>query len=399
MSSFAATRPALRRHRVRLAAFLLAAALAPACSSAPPLVRPRMPLHLALKPLEEPSAEKVTLASKPPTESEQDDVFRVKLARERLQARLVETLRDESFEIVTVLDAPGPQSAEWSAEELDAWWVEQTKRCGADVFLECRAVYDDHVALGWTSGGAYTDNLLYFFLGGPICYTVNDRSYRAPAVLEGTYYDLAQVHGQGASLDDPRVGILDTASIFEWIDYDFIDRNGGEMVPFVKSLVVPTGFMQLDTERARDKMQADVVEKLAVDFSHRTYDQRETIMRAGRRTGFTLDTRWNVPELVATPSGWSLRVDLRLWPGPGMQKLREIVLVADGKPLRTVPLADAVEEKTGRGRTLGYAVGAEGTEALPAGLAHVQLEVADASAERNVRTFTLPVRWKQGGTP
>lgn len=379
---------------------VLASALVAGCATDAPVVRPKLPLHLALKPIAEPVAERVTLASKPPTEAEKAEVFRVRLGRELLQRRLSQVLSAECFERVTVLEPPAPDSgsATWTPEQWDQHWVEQTKRCDADVFLECSAVYDEHVALGWTSGGAYTDNWLYFLLGGPVCYTINDRSYRAPAVLEGTYYDLAQVHGRGASLDDPRVAILDTSSIFEWIDYDFIDRNDSGAWPYVQSLVIPTGFLQLETDKARKKMEEDVVEKLAVDFSHRTYDQRETILRAGRRTGFTLDPRWHLPEFVAYHGGgWDLKLELRLWPGQGIQKLREAKVRVEGRELSTTQLDNPVEEKTGRGRTLEYALAVQGEDVLPEHLTHVRVEVSDASADRNTRTFTLPVHWTVKG--
>jgi len=288
---------------------------------------------------------------------------------------LARGLTEHGFARVTVLTTDEEESAELErapASARDRHWQDRARALGADLLVRTTLSYEP--AIETHTNDRFWLNLPLFFLGGPMCWFVDDRSYEVAARLQADFYDVSDVHDE---LPQWTLLPLPLYVEFERADLDFLRRADG-LGDYALSILVPAGLLA----RESDEVAAEVEEQFLASLG----EQLVAKVQAQR------------PRFEQNQSLWSFRVH-----GRGARAERN----ADG----SVSLALPVQALDGRAPPFRYEVCAgaalleegefgaaeadgqhwiRGSVPLDAGARYVSVRVED---QRNrTRSYTLAVQ-------
>lgn len=232
------------KHRSRFVLLAVLAGLG-ACRSAQtrPAGEP-LPFHVALMPTD----------VKPPEPSTGEPDMQLTLDPAEVVQALAQGLGQHGFARVTVLAADEEESAglaSATSSVRDAHWQDRARALGADLLVRTTLSYEP--AIETHANDRFWLNLPLFFLGGPFCWFVADRSYEVSARLQADFYDVSDVHDE---LPQWALLPLPLYVEFERADLDFIERADG-VGDYALSFLVPAGLLA----RGSDKVAAEVEEQ------------------------------------------------------------------------------------------------------------------------------------------
>jgi len=223
------------------------------CTTAPTPDEP-LSFHVAVMPLDIQASSEVVPAGG----------LTLDLDGERLATALSETLAGRGFVRVSLLEQSEERGGvPESRLHRERYWQERAQQADADMIVRVRLDYD--TAVDEHTNDKFCLNLPPFFLlGGPFCYFLDDRSYKASAGLQVDFFDLTDVHD--ALLDEYRVLELSICAEFEGTSLDFIDRAGSSVRWYLASLVVPAGLLARQTDAVQQRIETEAVEELTQEL-------------------------------------------------------------------------------------------------------------------------------------
>lgn len=271
------------RPSAALRAGLLVALGLAGCGTTRKLAHAPLPFHVAVLP--------IAVHSTATGSNGAEAGLRLELDPARLASTLATELDGRGFARATVLALPEELTAEALANlsdgERDALWIAAAERAGTDLVLECELSFAPEVR--GSINEKFWLNLPLFLLGGPFCYFVDDRSYRADARLRGSVYELQAMFSERASLQDGRARLGQAEVRFESADFDFVDRAGGNVGSYAASVLVPSGLLARETERITALLGERVTADLARELARELVRQERELLEGERVATFHLE--------------------------------------------------------------------------------------------------------------
>jgi hypothetical protein len=364
------------------------------CATAPEQPPERLlPFHVGLVPVV------VTGVSGPPAAADEDpagEAEGVLLAFDDGEATtaLAGALSRGAFARVTELRYPETVPREEflalppEVREKDQWWVERADQHEVDLILVPEIRF--HGRVRTALNGAFWLNLPLFLLGGPMTWFVNDRSYFVDVQLRAEVFAVSPLASGHATLDSPNARLQQARAGRDEVPLDFIDR-ADHLGHYALSVLVPSGFLASESGSVGGELSRLLLDDLVEGLVRDIQAQSEQLVRADRLFDFFLP-----PEslsVVATAEGWELRGEVLLERGggaaPAMKRGR---LRWGGGTEQSFDLEERelVEDAGWRGAYDRYPF----VFRLPPGDLPecAQLELVDASANEDRRTYMVPVR-------
>jgi hypothetical protein len=299
----------------------------------------------------------------------------------RLGARVTEVLAHRVFADAQLL----PSSAADAGDRDDSVLVQHAAETQANLLLEC----DVRIAPVVTSGknDRFLLNLVLFAIGGPGTWFVPDRSYRLEAHLFAQLHQLEPLLDGMASVEDRRACLAYAHAQLHEIDLNLVDRAGSVM-PFLASIVVPAALLVTDSADARSTLEAEIVDRLAVELGRQLAEMQHQIAEGGLVSDIGLEDA----ELLRTADALVFRANAMLRVGASSRlqgysvRLGDCIKteVYDRDPSHSVP-------GSGQRPTLCYPL----EVVFPAGTdgSCVEVELFTGGRDRMRRSFTVPLAW------
>lgn len=323
-----------------------------------------LPFHVAILPPE----------IKEPTKSEAK--MQLQVESQGVVQAMAAGLREHGFARVTVLE-PDAQEPALSSNERARHWQERAHELGADLLLRTTLSYDPSIETN--TNDRFWLNLPLFLLGGPMCWFVDDRSYKVSARLQADFFDVSDVHDELAQW---TLLPLPLYVEFNETDLDFIDRADGG-TDYALSLLIPAGLVARSSDRVARKVEQAFLNDLSQELSAKVQAERA---RFDQNT--TL---------------WAFRID-----GSGAHAVRNrdgsvsVVVPVQGVGQNTSPYRFEIRAQEGEFKEQALGEGEFGAAeadgrlwiresvAMEAGAQYVTIRVED---ERNrARSYTLPIQ-------
>ena len=346
-----------------------------------------MPFHLAVIPPEIVSEESATgnLEGK-------DTELLLDLEETEISQGLREALGKAGFTRVSLLAYPSGISAaefsSWERDRQDEHWVGSAGEVQADLLLDGTLRYQP--AVRTARNDKFALNFVLFSLGGPATWWVNDRAYSVDVRFKGSLHDVAPLldEERGATLDNNRARVVDMGRELEEVNLDFRDRAGGSLGRYALSLVWPAGLLSVETEAAKEAIEAEIVAGISRSFADELQDRREELIRAGQLVDFQPEDL----KVIWGPNGLGLQGAVVLQ-AEEQDRLGSLSYrVGSGQFIEASfgrVSQDATEGRRGPLKRFEVDVALMNlTEPDPE---FVQVEVRDSTRDENVRTFTYPV--------
>ena len=336
-----------------------------------------LPFHVALIPTEVHDTSVLTATPAEPVYAEPaadapEDDMRLDLSTASVSRSLREELA-RAFVRTTLLELPADRASldGMSAAEREQFWQERARAAGADLLVRTRLLIDP--AIDGERNEKFWLNLPLFLLGGPMCYFVGDRSYRASARLQAEVFDASEGH---ATLSD-----FELLTIPLYVEAGeqylrFLDRADGA-ADYAISLLVPAGLLARSTSDIEAEMEERLPRALGRELAAKVFSERAQFEQNLALGAFQLEAQ--VASLEPLSAG-RLRVRVPVRKLSGDVDLHRYELRAGETLLesRDFPAASA------DGRRL-----IEHELTLPAGAEYLNVRLMDARA--NTRSYTLRV--------
>lgn len=372
---------------------ILALVFCAACKSGAPEAEPRIPFHVALAPLVVTSDLKWQHAdTAPPPEEQKFQLEFPEEAARALEERLAQELGAQSFVRVTLLAPDGERSAPRTLAN-----VERALGAHADLLLECHLRF--HPAVVFETDGTFILNLPTWLFLGPVSWFVDDCDYVASVELAAGFYDLGELEGRSGEVLGAPTRLLALSPSFNQTELDFIDRNGGAVLKYLPSIVIPPGFLFRGSPRTREEVRAGIVEVLAVGLADAVRQRSEDLVQERQRPrgAFYLDPETlDLRDLGGARR--ELHCELVLRPSASAEELHSLAVEdQDGALLLERSLVDVAHEADVDG--LRYVLELE-LEVQPE-KRYLVLVVSDQGRRQRSFTVELPAadRSRGEGTP
>ncbi len=263
------------------------------CRAAAVEEAPRLPFHVAIAPIHDP----LVRATRPERDLDRTDLV-LDPDLVRLAGAVAASFERECFVRATVL-APVPSDA----ADRDRALVEAARAAGADMLVALDFRYEPDI---WEEkSGAFWPNMFLFGLGGPLCYFLKDRTYSSKVDLTASFHDLELL--RETSLASRTALVLDASAGFEELSLNFLERTGRSFTPYLASVVVPSGFLSVESEVVHARFDGEVEDALCSELVDSVKSDRLELL-TGQRTGFPFELDPAQIELVRRANG---RVALR----------------------------------------------------------------------------------------
>jgi hypothetical protein len=370
----------------RASLVLAACILGTSCKSTVELEVRRLPVHVAIIPIAEPTIGHVT----PGEFAAHETDLRLDLDCDGITRDIATALNKYCFERTTLLELDSAESGgAVDAFERERALLGMARERGADWILELALRYDVEVYRANTS--TFWLNYPLFLFAGPSNWFIQDNAYFADVELTATIYDMQAIVALAASLGDPLVEVISISSRFGGNELDFIERSGG-LLDYAKGILIPSGFLARESESAARAVHTDIVDALRAQIVRGLQSRRDDLVRMER-----------VAPIFVEPSETRIERD-----GDALQ-VRGRVLLRDDGPARGVravhvevgdervsaePSQDPGEGPAGY---LAYPFHVLVPEAGDAGL--LRLEVEAGSRDKFVRSYTFRISPDSGGKP
>lgn len=346
------------------------------CAASGSRAQPRLPFHVAVIPIVTHVDAQTSVA---------DDELRLTVDARRLELLLIDELERRCLAHATLLAAPEDAAAFASAspQERDAYWLESSVAIGADLVLECELEF--RPAVEHARNEKFWLNLPLFLLGGPACYFVDDRTYRAHAALRGRLLDLNPVVAGRADLEDGLSELADLEARFEATSLDFIDRTERNPAAYATSLLVPSGFLARDNQAVQQSLAEHAEGELVQGLADALMEQSSALLLAESVASFHLD-----PALRVVREGDLVRIsgDVILRRGE-VERLDVWSLFAGARvvhggfgPSRLDIATESLRHPLAR-------FGLDAQIVVDDDVREVRLEIAEAGPNPSVRSFTF----------
>jgi hypothetical protein len=335
-----------------------------------------MPFHVALVPTEV-LVESAEVPAQAAEAAPREGGFRLELRDDEVSRSLTDELQ-RAFVRATLLAPPADAGAfaALTPREREEHWQAEARAVGANLLLRSRLIHE--VRISGRRNERFWLNLPLFFLGGPFCYFVGDRSYEASARLQAEFFEVTAGRGE---LEEHSLLAIPLYAEHEGFDLNFLERAPGPG-SYLVSLVVPAGLLA----RENSKIEATLAERLPHALGQELVRKAEQARVQFELNPDLCDLALDVDRttLVRAADG-SVRVHAPLLAlGPGSTLLRYEVLAGEAVLARRTPPAGGASQVEDVDLTL----------ALPPEERFLSLRLYDGAA--NVRSYTLRVPGEDG---
>ncbi|MEW6744292.1 MAG: hypothetical protein AB1486_16180 [Planctomycetota bacterium] len=367
------------RRTARLFPLLALIASAGACASSEIRERQALPFHVALIPV-------TATLTQPDAVNEEALEIKLEIDPKLTTRAMQEALDGKHFVKTSALPPPdNEQSSRWTDDEWGQYWVERATALNADLILQAELEYRPQ--LHTELNDKFYLNLPLFFLGGPFCWFISDRSYFYEARLRLTIYDRAFIeHRKWKSLER-AAEILPPfpAQTAQVVDLDFLDR-GSHVGHYLGTVIWPAGAWARDNDTVKHSLQEEVLRQLVSVMTEEIDRRRAEINEAD----LVADAYLDLDTTRVSVSGNRIRIE-----GDCIQKRRGLGLLdaysvelPDGK---RIPFTfEAPAEQRGRDRYV-YRIAANVETTTP--IETLRLLLDD---QGRIRPYTLAVRSARG---
>ncbi|MCP3918413.1 MAG: hypothetical protein GY711_22950 [bacterium] len=354
--NYADPRPARRAVAARELLLLLAALAHLGCASTPTPDVHSLPFRVALAPTD-------VAPFDLPEEDASSKRLAFTLEPKGLTEQIAEQLRLRHFDEVVELTG-----------ETDDWLsAAQNER--ADLLMTSRVDYSPSARP--RINDRFFLNLPLFFLGGPACWFVNDRSYEYEAHVRVEFHDVQLSSTWPAAPGSELATVQDHDRV---ATLDFLDRARGP-VPYFVSVVVPAGLLAKSSDAAGESLSERVTVQLAERLALQIEKWHSQLLSAAGHFPYDV-VGWTV---VETDEGLRFEGTVDVLLDLGAQVLGPCKIVSGDDELCEVqPVGESRGTVQGR-NVLRTTVRA--TFQAPEGVSSVQLALEDAEGRR--RTFTI----------
>ncbi|MFT4538298.1 MAG: hypothetical protein ACI841_001992 [Planctomycetota bacterium] len=220
--------------------------------------------------------------------------FKLALNSERISKLLNESLDKRAFTSSILLDIPATRDASFSTGKdkgINRALVQAAIDAGADLILRPVLRYDPTIYTA--TNDRFWPNVLLFLMGGPMTWTLNDRSYYLDAQLDTEVYDLGPFRNNPdtTELGNLNFRIADGRGKLNEVALDFIDRADGNIGSYALSMLIPSGFLSKETEAVKARLEVEAVERLSEEIVQSIHENRDVIIRAENIAS------WYMPEV------------------------------------------------------------------------------------------------------
>ncbi|MFQ5654606.1 MAG: hypothetical protein ACE5GW_07735 [Planctomycetota bacterium] len=346
-----------------------------------------LPFHVAVIPVEVEEGIRVLEGE------EQQGDFRVRLTGPEVTAALVDKLSRSCFTKATWLEYPEEMEPEefkrQPEEEQDQHWIREAEKIHADLVLECALHYSPEIRSHTTE--KFWLNLPLFLIGGPLTFFVNDREYRAPADLSATIYDLNPAYARKRAMRERGSRLLTLSSEFRSVSLDFQERAGKNVGSYLAALVVPSGLLATDSDRAKVRVKEELLRTVCRELAVRIGEKADELLFARRIASFFVN-----PEELRVERSQGDQIDISgavvLRRTEGVERLYEYRITAgDDTVLRTFGEGVPDVERSVGGESY-YRYQIHEMLPLPASVDSLQVRIWEVSRGINSRSYTFPVR-------
>lgn len=344
------------------------------CHSPTPRSSFQMPFHVAVAP--------VVIET---TDSAEPGSFSISLDSAFVSTELGAALNRDCFARVTLLDLPRGTTlrefASMSRERQLLLCQDQAKAEGASLVLLSSIKTSRRVSHGLNE--TFWLNLPLFFLGGPLCWFVNDRSYLSPASLNAMLYDM----GPLSAGDPPALLTSISAESAPEVRLDLLRRSGNNIGYHLLSILVPAGLVAKHTGFVKANVRNLVVDQVIDDLSQRLNQSEQEVFVARRMLSFH-------PEAVritrSSSNTLQFEADVMLFREGGVDRLSRFSLLVEGNLKRAADFPEGVDVD---GRT-SYRISEE--IHIPANADFIELRIMDASTASKQRAYTYSLPSQEG---
>lgn len=368
--------------KLQLAA-LLVSTLVCSCKSSEIRQETPLPFHVALIPAAVVSAEATP---------EVEDAVALKdtklaFTSEQVTARIRASLAENCVTKVSILDFPEGVSHEQffaqSALAQEEHWENEVRRLKPDLVAKMNLSYSPTVLSDTNS--KFFPNLLLFLIGGPFCYAYDDRDYYSAARLSVWLYDGSQIDAQQASMNGREAELIEVTPRVDVSDLDFIDRADG-VGHYALSLLIPAGWLAKDSDKVKTSLEAEIIDRLALDLNTRIRLRSNQLTRASRLYDFYIREE-KVRVVAAANGGYEMRGDVLLEVDRGTEDMDAFTFEIGGKAVPSSFGTESIDLSEGAGTVVSYPfiIPLEGNE-IPR---EVRVVFRDASQNSRERSFTF----------
>lgn len=356
----------------------LALVLAAACKSDVQLEVRRLPVHVAIIPIAEPTIGQVT-----PGEFEGSETdLRLDLDCDEITRAVADALEEYCFDRTTLLELDGAEEGRTiDAFERERALLAMARAQGADWILELALRYDPEIYC--KNKGTFWLNYPLFLFAGPSNWFVQDIGYFADVELTATVYDMHAIGAVGGALGDPIAEVISVSSRFAGSELNFNDRSGG-IGDYAKGILIPSGHLARESEEAGAAVRADIIAELRVQMVRSLQSRRDVLVRTESIVPIYVEPS----DVRIARHGDGLRVQGRvlLREGSLARRVRAVRLDAGAEPVTIEPSIQS--------------------EAVPAGYAafhfdasvsaapdakYLRLECEAGSRDKFVRSYTFRI--------
>lgn len=351
------------------------AALAAGCRSTPPPEVRRLPVHVAILPVAEPTIGQVTQGELPG----EDTDIRLDLDRERIGREVAGALEEYCFARATLLEEGAHPFVD--AFEREAALLDLARAQGADWILELALRYDRELYRENT--GTFWLNYPLFLFAGPTNWFLPDNRYSADVELRATIYDLHAIGAAGGGLGDPVTEVVSVTSRYAGEELNFVERSTG-FLDYAKGIVIPSGHLARESEDVEAEIVDDIVASLPLQLVQSLQSRHGDLVRSERIAPVFVEPA----DVRVTHRADDLHVQGRvLLRDDGLaQSIRAVHLDAGAGRVTVEPRPLAGEGPPGCA-----AFGFEAPVAAADGARYLRLECEAGSRDRYVRSYTFRI--------
>jgi hypothetical protein len=364
----------------------LMCSLGAGCKSAQQLEVQRLPLHVAILPMAEPTVGQASPGEHPGKQTG----MRLQLDGEQVTGAVVAALEQHCFDRATLLELDeGVAGSAVDAFEREHALLALAREHGADLIIELGLRYDPEVFR--KAASTFWLNYPLFLFAGPSNWFIPDNVYYADVELTTRVYDLHAIEAGGGELGDAVAEVISISSRFAGTELSFTERAKG-ISDYAKGIFIPSGHLARESERAAGEIRDAIVASLRTQVVQSFQSRRRDLVRAESIAPIFVEP----DDVRLVRQGDHLRVQGRvlLRRDSLAQGVRAVHIDAGAERVTLEPT-----ELSGEGAT-GYAIFPFDTPVPVAGEArYLRLECEAGSRDKYIRSYTFRIPPDQGGQP
>ncbi len=247
-------------------------ALLASCASTEELKARKLPIHIAVLPMELPTIGGVSSGELPgkPTD------LRLEFDRDHVTKAMSQALEDYCFSTVTILEHDDLDEG-IDPFERERRLLQRAHATGADMIVELQLRYDPEIYR--ENSSTFWLNFPLFLFAGPTNWFVGDNSYFADVELTTIVYDLNAMEAGGFQLGDAAARVLNASSRYSGTDLDFLDRSNG-LEDYALGLIIPSGYLSRQSASTSKELHDRILEELRTEVVQGVQSRRRELVRA-----------------------------------------------------------------------------------------------------------------------